>query len=108
MFSAPDCTYCEQVRSRTLVHLESDLRYQGWVSVFEVEMQNTRQGIVWFDGQVHTGKTLKEKLNVAFSPTVLVFSHEGRLAGKPLLGAGLEDIYGAYLHDLILSAKGST
>ena len=105
LFSAPDCTYCEQVRSRTLVHVESDSRYQGWVKVFEVEMENTRQGIVWFDGQMHTGKSLKEKLKVAFSPTVLVFSRQGRLSGKPLLGAGLEDFYGAYLHDLIVTAK---
>lgn len=108
LFSAPDCTYCEQVRSRTLRHVETDPRYVGWVKVYEVEMEDTRQGIVWFDGQVYHGKKLKEKFNVSFSPTVIAFDNQGRAVGKPLLGAGLEDFYGAYLHDLIMQAASSS
>jgi len=43
-------------------------------------------------------------LNVKFSPTVMVFSAKGAVAGKPLLGASLPEFYGAYLDELIKAA----
>ncbi|HEX4878320.1 MAG TPA: thioredoxin fold domain-containing protein [Limnobacter sp.] len=107
LFSLPDCAYCEKVRQHTLRHLESDLRYQGRVQVLEIDFQDTKRQFVWFDARPYTGQSLGRLLNIRFSPTVMVFGQSGGVAGKPLLGAGLPDFYGAYLDDLIQSAWAS-
>lgn len=102
LFSAPDCTYCEQVRAHTLRHVERDSRYLGKVRVFEVDQAAHQSNTLWFDGRMHSGKDLTARLGVKFAPTVIVFRRStGEAVGAPLLGAGLPDFYGAYLNDLI-------
>lgn len=104
LFSLPDCAYCEKVRQQSLRHLEADPRYKGKVRVFEIDFQDDKHHFTWFDGQRYTGAALGPLLNVKFSPTVMVFAQNGQVAGKPLLGAGLPDFYGAYLDELIAAA----
>ncbi|HEX4917170.1 MAG TPA: thioredoxin fold domain-containing protein [Limnobacter sp.] len=104
LFSLPNCAYCEKVRQQTLLYLETDSRYQGRVRVFEVDFQDRQRRFVWFDARQYNGLDLGQLLNVKFSPTVMVFDHQGGVVGKPLLGAGLPDFYGAYVDELIRSA----
>lgn len=102
LFSLPDCAYCVQVRKHSLMHLETDPRYRGKLKAYEIGFgENINTKIKWFDARTYTGAELARKLGVQFSPTVLVFSQQGEAAGKPLLGSGLPDFYGAYLDELI-------
>jgi thioredoxin-related protein len=105
LFSLPDCAFCVQLRKHTLMHLESDPRYRGKLQAYEVSFgENSTTEVTWFDSRKYTGTVLAKRLGVVFSPTVLVFDRSGRLAGKPLLGAGLPEFYGAYLDELIQRA----
>ena len=104
LFSVPDCTYCEKVRQQSLRHVHTDTNYKGRVGVYEIDFTDDRKTFIWFDGNRYTGKSLAAPLNVKFSPTVMVFNAKGAVAGKPLLGAGLPEFYGAYLDELIRSA----
>lgn len=101
LFSVPDCVYCEKVRQQSLRHIHIDPNYKGKVGVYEIDFSDDRQTFIWFDGKRYTGKALAAPLNVKFSPTVMVFNSKGAVAGKPLLGSGLPDFYGAYLDELI-------
>lgn len=104
LFSVPDCAYCEKVRQQSLRHVHTDTNYKGRVGVYEIDFTDDRKTFIWFDGNRYTGKSLAAPLNVKFSPTVMVFNAKGAVAGKPLLGAGLPEFYGAYLDELIRSA----
>lgn len=104
LFSVPDCAYCEKVRQQSLRHVHTDTNYKGRVGVYEIDFTDDRKTFIWFDGNRYTGKSLAAPLNVKFSPTVMVFNAKGAVAGKPLLGAGLPEFYGAYLDELIQSA----
>lgn len=104
LFSVPDCAYCEQLRRHTLRHVPADPAYKGRVAVYEIDFTDDRKKLAWFDGKQHTGKSVAAKLDVKFSPTVIVFSRKGMPAGKPLLGAGLPEFYGAYLDELVQAA----
>ncbi|MEH6997680.1 MAG: hypothetical protein V7542_04735 [Limnobacter sp.] len=104
LFSLPDCAYCEKVRQQSLRHIHADPGYEGRVFVYEIDFSDSKRSFIWFDGNSYTGKSLAGPLNVKFSPTVMVFSAKGTEAGKPLLGAGLPEFYGAYLDELIKSA----
>ena len=104
LFSLPDCAYCVKVRQQSLFHIHTDPNYKGRVGVYEIDFSDDHKTFIWFDGKRYTGKSLAAPLNVKFSPTVMVFSQHGAVAGKPLLGAGLPEFYGAYLDELIRSA----
>lgn len=104
LFSLPDCAYCEKVRQQSLRHIHKDPAYKGRVRVFEIDFADNRRTFIWFDGKQYTGKALAAPLNVRFSPTVMVFNAKGAVAGKPLLGAGLPEFYGAYIDELIQAA----
>jgi thioredoxin-related protein len=105
LFSLPDCTYCEKVRQQSLRHIHTDPNYKGRVTVYEIDFSDSKGSFTWFDGNEYTGKSLAaELLDVKFSPTVMVFNAKGKLAGKPLLGVGLPEFYGAYLDELIKAA----
>lgn len=104
LFSLPDCAYCEKVRQQSLRHIHTDPVYKGRVGVYEIDFSDDQRRFTWFDGKRYTGKSLAAPLNVKFSPTVMVFGGKGAVAGKPLLGSGLPEFYGAYLDDLIRTA----
>jgi thioredoxin-related protein len=104
LFSLPDCAYCEKVRQQSLRHIHKDPQYRGKVAVYEIDFSDRTRRFVWFDGRYYTGHSLAAPLNVKFSPTVMVFNSAGAVAGKPILGAGLPEFYGAYLDDLIKAA----
>lgn len=104
LFSLPDCAYCEKVRQQSLRHIHTDPQYRGNVAVYEIDFSDNKRSFTWFDGKRYTGQSLAAPLNVKFSPTVMVFNSAGAVAGKPILGAGLPEFYGAYLDDLIKAA----
>jgi thioredoxin-related protein len=104
LFSVPNCVYCEKVRQQSLRHIHTDPNYKGRVAVYEIDFSDSKRNFTWFDGNSYTGKSLAGPLDVKFSPTVIVFNAKGAVAGKPLLGAGLPEFYGAYLDELIKAA----
>ena len=101
LFSMPECRYCEIVRRQALRHIENEPAYRSKVKVFEVDQADTSRSLVWFDGQRISGKMLAEKLNVRFSPTVMVFTAKGQPVGQPLLGISIPDFYSQYLNALV-------
>ncbi|HTD02563.1 thioredoxin fold domain-containing protein [Undibacterium sp.] len=97
--SLPDCPYCEQVRRRHLVPMHK----QGFI-VRQVYI-NGESSVTGFDGKPLSQKQLALDYAVKAAPTVLFLDMQGRPLAAPIVGALLEDFYGAYLDEAIATAK---
>lgn len=103
LFSATGCPFCETVRAQHLQHLVGKSHDGHALLVAEVliDRDNPMTG---FDGKPTTSKAFARAQAARFAPTVAVFDVTGRRLGKPLIGALLEDFYGAYLDQLLDTA----
>ncbi|MES2068966.1 MAG: thioredoxin fold domain-containing protein [Pseudomonadota bacterium] len=99
LVSLPDCPYCEQVRKQHLAPLHK----QG-VLVRQVYI-NSEASVAGFDGKPVSHKQLAISYAVKAAPTVLFLDAQGRSLAPPIVGALLEDFYGAYLDEAIAVAK---
>ncbi|MES2071032.1 MAG: thioredoxin fold domain-containing protein [Pseudomonadota bacterium] len=97
--SLPDCPYCEQVRRQHLVPMHK----QGFV-VRQVYI-NSESSVTGFDGKPVSQRQLATDYGVKAAPTVLFLDAQGRALAAPIVGALLEDFYGAYLDEAIETAK---
>lgn len=97
--SLPDCPYCEQVRRQHL----APLHRQGFI-VRQVYI-NSETSVAGFDGKPVSQKQLALNYAVKAAPTVLFLDVQGRPLAAPIVGALLEDFYGAYLDEAIDAAK---
>ncbi|WP_394780159.1 thioredoxin fold domain-containing protein [Undibacterium sp.] len=97
--SLPDCPYCEQVRRQQLVPLSK----QGAI-VRQVYI-DSETIISGFDGKPVSQRQLAAAYAVKAAPTVLFLDAQGNALAPPIVGALLEDFYGAYLDDAIDTAK---
>ncbi|MGE3602148.1 MAG: thioredoxin [Lautropia sp.] len=100
LFSATGCPFCETVRAQHLRHLvgTSHDRHPLLVSEVLIDRDDPLTG---FDGRPTTAKAFARARGFRFAPTVAVFDVDGRRLGKPIVGALLEDFYGAYLDQLL-------
>jgi thioredoxin-related protein len=103
MFGSSSCPYCSVVRSLYMVPLSSDERYRGIV-VRELEI-DSNTAVIDFSGKSSTMSKLAQQYGVFLVPTVMVFSPDGKPAGKPLIGISNEDFYGFYLDDAIVAGR---
>jgi len=103
MFGSSTCPYCSVVRSLYMVPLSADERYKGIV-VRELEI-DSNTAIRDFSGKPSTMSKLAQQYGVFLVPTVMVFSPDGKRAGKPIIGISNEDFYGFYLDDAIVAGR---
>jgi hypothetical protein len=100
LFSVTGCPYCEIVRSRHLRFRVGSRLGQNSIAVSEV-MIDQDHPVVGFDGTATTHRALAAGLGIRFAPTVIAVDGAGRRIGEPLVGALLDDFYGAYLDQLL-------
>ena len=103
LFSATGCPFCETVRAQHLQHLVGGSHDGHPLLVSEVLIDRDKP-MTGFDGKPTTAKAFARALGYRFAPTVATFDAAGRKLGKPLVGALLEDFYGAYLEQLLETA----
>ncbi len=103
LFSVTGCPYCEIVRSRHLRHRVGSRLGETSIAVSEVLIDQDHP-VVGFDGKPTTHRALAAGLGIRFAPTVIAVNGAGRPVGEPLVGALLDDFYGAYLGQLIEQA----
>ncbi len=103
LFSATGCPFCETVRAQHLQHLVGTSHDGHRLLVSEVLIDRD-DPITGFDGKPTTAKSFARSLGFRFAPTVAAFDVAGRRLGKPIVGALLEDFYGAYLDQMLAQA----
>ncbi len=103
LFSVTGCPYCEIVRSRHLRHRIGQQVGAVTIAVSEVIFDQDRP-VAGLDGRPTTHRELAARLGIRFAPTVIAVDANGRLAGEPIVGALLDDFYGAYVDRLIEQA----
>lgn len=101
MFGSSECPYCSVVRSLYMVPLPEDGRYPGIV-VRELEIDSDTP-VKDFSGKLSSMRKLAASYGVYLVPTVMVFSPDGKRAGKSIIGISNEDFYGFYLDEAIAS-----
>jgi thioredoxin-related protein len=99
LVSLPDCPYCEQVRKQQL----APLTRQG-MEVRQIYINSTRS-LNGFYGLLTSEKAVAGRYAVKATPTVLFLGAQGQQLAPPILGALLEDFYGAYLEQALEQAS---
>ena len=91
MFSLPNCPYCEKLRRTQYRFLARD----GYL-VQQIEITD-RTPVTGFDGRPTSGVELARKFGIKLAPTVLFFGPGGKEVGERIVGAPIEDFYGAFV-----------
>lgn len=99
LVSMTDCRFCEQVRRSHLLPLA-----KSGVTVREIHL-DLDDTLIGFDGRPTTQRRLAKSLAVRVAPTVFFFDAGGRQASAPIVGALLDDFYGAYLERALEAAR---
>lgn len=100
IFTSPSCAYCERVIHYYLIPMQRNPDYAGKVLIRQMDMTSSR-ALVDFRGNTTTEKHYAARLKITFAPTVMVFTPDGKPAGKPLVGLGPADYYGGYMDQAI-------
>ncbi|TAL86132.1 MAG: hypothetical protein EPN74_05940 [Rhodanobacter sp.] len=100
IFTSPSCAYCERVIHYYLIPMQRNPDYAGKVLIRQMDMTSSR-ALVDFRGRATTEQHYAARLKITFAPTVMVFTPDGKPAGKPLVGLGPADYYGGYMDQAI-------
>lgn len=100
IFTSPSCAYCERVIHYYLIPMQRNPDYAGKVLIRQMDMTSPR-ALVDFRGKATTEKQYAARLKINFAPTIMVFTPDGKPAGKPLVGLGPRDYYGGYMDQAI-------
>lgn len=100
IFTSPSCVYCERVIHYYLIPMQRNPDYAGKVLIRQVDMTSPR-ALADFRGKATTEKQYAARLKINFAPTIVVFTPDGKPAGKPLVGLGPKDYYGGYMDQAI-------
>lgn len=104
VFTRPDCTYCDRVIHYYLMPMQHNPGHPDTVLIRRLDITSTRK-LIDFDGKPTTESRFARSLKVAFAPTVMVFTPDGKAAARPLVGLGPEDYYGGLLDQAIETAR---
>lgn len=104
VFTRPDCAYCDRVIHYYLMPMQRNPDYADTVLIRRLDITSTRK-LIDFDGRPTTEDRFAKSLKVAFAPTIMVFTPDGKPAARPLVGLGPEDYYGGYLDQAIDTAR---
>jgi thioredoxin-related protein len=99
LVSLTGCPYCEQVRRQHLTPLAKT------GAVVKQIYLDSDAPLIDFVGARTTQRRFAKKVALQVAPTVFFFDVKGRQIAEPIVGALLEEFYGAYLDEAITTAK---
>jgi len=79
LFHKDQCPYCNALVERNLAQKEIKELMQEKFEVIAINMWGDRE-VVSIGGQRHTEKSFARALNVQFTPTIIVFNEQGKIA----------------------------
>jgi thioredoxin-related protein len=100
IFTSPACVYCERVISYYLVPMQRNPDYAKKVLIRQMDITSQRP-LVDFHGKPTTEQQYAARMKITFAPTIIVFTPDGKPAGKRLVGLGSKDYYGGYMDQAI-------
>lgn len=106
VFTRPNCVYCDRVIHYYLVPMQRHPDQAGRVLIRRLDITSSKK-LVDFKGKSTTQSAFAHTMKAGFAPTVMVFTPDGKLGAKPLVGLGPEDYYGGYLDQAIETARNS-
>lgn len=104
LFSLPGCSYCETVRRNYLLALAREGTGSQRPLVREADLSSVAplRGFAW---EASSGKALAAGYKIRVAPTVIVVDGRGTLLAPPLEGGDVSGMYGAYLDNLLATAR---
>lgn len=100
IFTSSDCVYCERSMQDYLIPMQQNPQYAHKVLIRRIQISDDTRLTGW-DGKPTTGKDYAASLNIKLTPTIIVFTPDGRQASDPIVGVDSEDYYGGYLDNAI-------
>lgn len=92
LFSRPDCSFCDQVKTEYLAPLLNDPAYRNKIMIREVDITSLRP-LVTFDNSTSSGSAFADSFKISLVPTIMVFDAHGTPAAEPIVGMLIPDYY---------------
>ncbi len=100
IFTSSDCVYCERSMQDYLIPMQQNPQYAHKILIRRIQITDETRLTGW-DGKPTTGKAYAASLNIKLTPTIIVFTPDGKQASDPIVGVDSEDYYGGYLDNAI-------
>ena len=100
LFEAEGCPYCERVMREYLEPMAKNAEYQKKVRIVRLDT-GSKAPLTDFQGRKTTPADFARTYRARLTPTVIVFTPDGKPASDPLVGFSNPDYYGAYLDKAI-------
>lgn len=100
IFTSPKCAYCERSMQDYLIPMQQNPQYAHKVLIRRIQITDEKPLTGW-DGKPTSGKQYAASLNIKLTPTIIVFTPDGKQASDPVVGVDSEDYYGGYLDNAI-------
>ncbi len=100
IFTSPECAYCERSMQDYLIPMQQNPQYTHKVMIRRIQITDDTPLTGW-DGKPTSGKLYAASLNIKLTPTIIVFTPDGKQASDPIVGVDSEDYYGGYLDNAI-------
>lgn len=100
LFEAQGCPYCERVMREYLEPMAKNAEYRSKVRIVRLDT-GSEAPLTDFQGRKTTQADFARSYRARLTPTVIVFTPDGKPASEPLVGFNNPDYYGFYLDKAI-------
>ncbi|MEK8089753.1 thioredoxin family protein [Thermithiobacillus plumbiphilus] len=100
LFEAEGCPYCERVMREYLEPMAKNAEYRKKVRIVRLDT-GSQAPLTDFQGRKTTPADFARTYRARLTPTVIVFTPDGKPASDPLVGFSNPDYYGFYLDKAI-------
>lgn len=99
-FTLKRCPYCIRARREYWQPMHENPAWRTKTLMVEI-MLDGEPALTDFDGAKTTAREFAKRFGIRSVPTVIVFDHQGKPAGDPVVGLASADFYAAYLERAI-------
>lgn len=99
-FTLKRCPYCVAARRDYWKPMHESAEWRAKTLMVEVMLDGT-PALTDFGGNATTAREFAKRFGIRSVPTVIVFDHQGKPAGEPVVGLASADFYAAYLERAI-------
>lgn len=99
-FTLKRCPYCIAARRDYWKPMHESAEWRAKTLMVEI-MLDGEPALIDFDGVKTTAREFAKRFGIRSVPTVIVFDHQGKPTGDPVVGLASADFYGAYLERAI-------